>query len=467
MDPRMAEVRRWLTERHDELVADTVSMLRIASLQDDPSPGAPYGANVRAALDLALDLSRAWGLRTKDLDGHAGFAEIGEGAPLVLSLGHLDVVPPGNGWTCDPFGAEIRDGWIYARGATDDKGPTMASLYALRALRDVCPDLRARLRVVFGCNEESGMECVKHYVATEEAPTFGISPDAGWPLAHAEKGIANFVVSFAAPREGFDLMDIEGGERPNVVMDRCEAKVRVDRRLRPEVEANLARAWDRNVEWEWDGDLLTAVARGKAAHAAHPFAGDSAAVRLFRFLSEVAPSERKEEFARALETGHPSGVGLGIHGCDEPSGDLTSNLGIVSFDDGRVSLLFNVRYPVTWTGAELRRRVEAKLAKLGPAWRLERFNDAPPLYFPLDHPMVSAIREVVRLELGIEDPPIVMGGGTYARVVPNTVSVGASLPGDGAAHESDERIHVDHLLKLSEVYAHMLLRLATLAARTS
>jgi succinyl-diaminopimelate desuccinylase len=416
---------------------------------------------------MVLDRSRAWGLRTKDLDGHAGYAEVGDGAPLVLSLGHLDVVPPGNGWTFDPFGAEIREGWIYARGATDDKGPTMASLYALRAIHEVCPSLGARVRVVFGCNEESGMRCVKHYVATEEPPTFGISPDAGWPLAHAEKGIANFVVSFQAPRQGFDLMDVEGGDRPNMVIDRCEAKVRVAQKFRAEVEANLARAWDRNVEWQWDGDLLSALARGKSAHAAHPFAGDSAAVRLFRFLTEVAPSECRDEYAKALETGHPAGVGLGIHGSDEPSGDLTNNLGIVSFDAGRASLWFNVRYPVTWKGPDLRARVEAKLSKLGEGWRLERFDDSPPLYFPLDHPMVSAIREVVRLELGIEDPPIVMGGGTYARVVPNTVSVGASLPGDGAAHEADERIHVDHLLKLSEVYAHMLLRLATLAARSA
>ncbi|MEJ5172000.1 MAG: Sapep family Mn(2+)-dependent dipeptidase, partial [Fimbriimonadales bacterium] len=271
MDSRMIEARRWLAAHHDELIRDTVAMLRIASLQDDPGPGAPFGANVRAALDLALDLSARWGLRTKDLDGYAGYAEAGEGAPLVLSLGHLDVVPPGNGWTCDPFGAEIRDGWIYARGATDDKGPTMASLYALRALQAVGGPLPARVRVVFGCNEESGMQCVKHYVRTEETPTFGISPDAGWPLAHAEKGIANFVVSFDPPRKGFDLMDVEGGDRPNMVIDRCDAKLRVDRSVRAEVDANLAKAWDRNVEWEWDGDLLSVVARGKAAHAAHPF----------------------------------------------------------------------------------------------------------------------------------------------------------------------------------------------------
>ncbi|MCA1996806.1 MAG: Sapep family Mn(2+)-dependent dipeptidase, partial [Armatimonadetes bacterium] len=460
---RMVEVRRWLAEHHGELVRDTVAMLRIASLQDDPAPGAPFGPNVRAALDLALELSGQRGLRTKDLDGYAGYAEAGEGEPLVLSLGHLDVVPPGNGWTFDPFGAEVRDGWIYARGATDDKGPTMASLYALSALAETCGPLPARVRVVFGCNEESGMQCVKHYVRTEEAPTHGISPDAGWPLAHAEKGIANFVVSFNAPRKGFDLLDIEGGDRPNMVIDRCEAKVRVDRSVRAEVDGNLAKAWDRNVEWEWDGDLLSVVARGKAAHAAHPFAGDSAAVRLFRFLAEVAPESAREEYSKALQTGHLSGVGLGIHGSDEPSGDLTCNLGIVSCDGARVSLWFNVRYPVTWNGEQVRERVLRRIERYGSDWSLDRFDDSPPLYFPLDHPMVAALREVVREELGIEDPPIVMGGGTYARVVPNTVSVGASLPGDGAAHESDERIHTDHLLKLAEVYAHMLLRLATLA----
>ena len=165
--------------------------------------------------------------------------------PLVVSLGHLDVVPVGPGWKHDPFGAEIDEGYVYARGAEDDKGPTMASFYAMRAIKECAPDLKARLRQVFGCNEESGFRCVHHYMQVEEPPVLGIAPDSMWPLVHAEKGIANLLVSVALPNGKFALLDVHGGQRPNIVIDSCEAKVRVDASIRKQIEEKLSDAWDR------------------------------------------------------------------------------------------------------------------------------------------------------------------------------------------------------------------------------
>lgn len=456
-------LRRWLAEHESHLLADTQAMLRIPSVESEPIPGAPFGPENRQALDLALELSREAGFRTCDLDGYAGWAEFGEGDPLVMVLGHLDVVPVSPGWKHDPFGAEIDGGYLYARGAVDDKGPTMAAFYAARALKECVPDLGCRVRVVFGCNEESGFRCVERYMQTEEAPTFGIAPDSGWPLYHAEKGIANLRVRFALPTGSFALRSVEGGQRPNIVIDRCVATVAVAPEARAKVEAKLEDRWDRNVTHAWSGDELRVEAIGKAAHGAKPFLGDSAATRLFRFLAEVAPLEDEKFYADLHETTHIGGAGLGISVSDDVSQDLTCNLGIVSSDAGHGELLFNVRYPVKFSGEQIRQMAEASLATREGRFELIGFEDSPPLYFPLDHPLVRTILEVTEAEFGTRLAPGVMGGGTYARAVPNTVSVGTGWQGDGPAHENDERLKVAHLFRMSQVYAHILLRLTQAA----
>jgi succinyl-diaminopimelate desuccinylase len=301
-------------------------------------------------------------------------------------------------------------------------------------------------------------------VQTEEAPTYGIAPDSGWPLYHAEKGIMNLEITVPLNKGGeMELVEVSGGQRPNIVIDSCSAKVRVAASARKEVEEKLADAWDRNVTFAWEGDVLGVYAIGKAAHGSRPFDGDSAAIRVFRFLRDISPLSSRTYFDEVFDTTHIGGAGIGISGTDEPSGDLTCNLGIVSTENDAVELLYNIRYPVTWTGASVHDRCQARLDTLTSGFTLRPTRDSPPLYFPLDHPLVKTIVDVYEAETGERRQPGTMGGGTYARAVPNTVSVGTGWEGDGAAHETDERVKVDHLFKMSRIYAHILYRLATMA----
>ena len=460
-DPTVAHLHEWLCEHETDLLKDTLDMLRIPSLESDAEPNAPFGKENRRALDLALSLGDKYGFRTKDLQGYCGYAEFGSGSNLIVSLGHLDVVPTGHGWKHEPFGAEVEAGYIYARGSTDDKGPTMASFYAARAIKECVPEIAARIRVVFGCNEESGMECVKKYVELEETPTFGVAPDSDWPLYHAEKGIANLQIEATPPDHDFRLLEVQGGQRPNIVIDACSAKLRVGPNAKKHVEEKLQSVWDKNLSFEWENsETLRIEAIGKACHGARPYGGDSAATRIFRFVQELAPVEVAKFYEHLFWSTHPAGVGLGIHGRDDVSDDLTSNLGIVSSEAGRLKLLFNIRYPVTWKGEKLRELCEKGLAELKGDWKLTEMSDSPSLYFPLDHPLVKTIRDVVKEETGEDKPPGVMGGGTYARMIPNTVSIGTGWEGDGEAHETDERLKVEHLFRMSRIYAHILYRLA-------
>jgi succinyl-diaminopimelate desuccinylase len=414
-----------------------------------------------------LSLGEEHGMRVKDVEGYAGHAEFGEGSPMVMSLGHLDVVPVGDGWKHPPFGAEIDDGYIYARGAADDKGPTMASFAAALALKETGADLPSRVRLVFGCNEESGFRCVKRYFETEEAPSLGIAPDSDWPCIHAEKGIANLHIEAPLPDGALTVTRVEGGSRPNIVIDKCEAVAIVAPEYRTCARERLGEYWDKNVERHMDDDgNISLVALGKAAHGAMPFSGDSAYVRLWRALMDLAPPEEAEWFQWFLMLGHPSGVGLGIHGRDDVTEDLTANIGVVHTENGVLHATVNVRYPVTWSGGELRERCERFLETKRPGWRVASMDDSPGLYFPLDSEPVLSVVEAYREETGDMREPGVMGGGTYARAVPRTVSVGGGWDGDGPAHENDERIKVEHLVKLARIYANMLYRLAHAAAKS-
>lgn len=475
MDSRVDAAFAWLAAHEDALIDETRTLLQIPSLLDSAVPGGPFGAENLRALEWMLGRAESRGWRTKNLDGYCGYAETGSGEGEVLTLGHLDVVPVGPGWSFPPFGAEVHEGYIYARGATDDKGPTMAAFFAACAIKETYGELPVRLRAFFGSDEESGFRCVHHYLKTEKAPTFGVAPDAGWPLIHGEKGISDLTLRTEGgvlANAHVRLVELTGGQRTNIVIDSARARVKVSHAALGHVQKKIADGWDRNVTVTWtaadDGDwageyVIEAV--GKAAHGSTPWAGDNAAVRILRLLQEVSPIPDSDQFDEVLWMAHPAGAGLGIAGADEPSGPLSANLGVVKTVRGALELTVNVRYPVTWTGEILRGKVERYLAERRGGFWLVEMSDSPPLYFPLEHPLVAAVVDSYEAEMGERLTPKTMGGGTYARAVPNCAAIGTGWPGDGDAHQTDEKVAVASLVKMSRIYVRILLRLIDEAAR--
>lgn len=449
----------WLDEHDDEMVADLQEMLRIPSIEGPAEPGAPFGKENRRALDLALKWASDAGMSVTDLEGYCGYAEFGSGDKQVLTMGHLDVVPVGPGWKHEPFGAEIDGGYVYCRGSSDDKGPTVAMFYAAKALQSAWPDIPVRVRSLFGCDEESGFKCVERYVAEEAPPTFGVAPDAMWPCVHAEKGISDFFVNVPLPKGGLTVLEVTGGQARNIVIDTCTARVRVADNVRRHIDEALAEQWDKNIATSWDGDVLVIEARGKAAHGSTPVHGDNAALRLFRLLKEISPIDQGKVFWEIFELGHIGGAGIGISGSDEPSGDLTCNLGVIETVGDAMRLTLNVRYPVTFKAAENQQKCEAYLSKLTCGATLESMTDSTPLYFPSDHPLVKAVVDVYEEEKGERLEPKTMGGGTYARAVPNCIAIGAGWPGDGPAHETDEKLSLENYRSMAKIYARVLVRL--------
>jgi succinyl-diaminopimelate desuccinylase len=467
--PTQPEIQRlyaWIDSHENEIIAALQGVLRIRSLKDTPEPGAPYGRVVREALDYTLALCERLGFRTQNLDGYAGHAEFGEGDSYVGVLGHLDVVPEGDGWTYPPYGATLEDGYLYARGSADDKGPTYAALFAATALLECGLPLSKRVRLIFGCDEESGFGCVHHYfeVAKSERPVAGFTPDAGFPLIYAEKGIANLIFEKQLPTEDRPLRieTAHGGLRPNMVPDHAEARLTGTPEALAAAAATLDSYWDRNVTVASTADTLIVSAIGKSAHGSRPSNGDNAVARLARALSTLDLAEKSVWLKWVADTVDPTGAGLGIAHRDEVAGPLTSNLGVLETTaDGKVRLTYNIRYPVTWN-------IEALLEADRPVreatgWTLAEAVDQPPLHVPLDQEPVSTLLRIYREATGdVTSQPGTMGGGTYARATPHTVAYGAGFPGgsDGPAHEVDERIAVSTVMNAAKIYAQALYELA-------
>lgn len=465
----------WVDAHRNEIISETQAILQIPSVEDPATakPGIPFGQAIGDALRHTLNVCERAGMKTEDFEGYAGHAEFGEGEEIVAMLGHLDVVPPGTGWTTGPWEADIRDGWLFARGASDDKGPTYAALFGARAVLETTQNagvkLSRRIRLIFGCDEESGWQCMAHYFgpAGQPKPNLAFTPDADFPLVYAEKGSFTAVVRKIiphTPNAPLYIASFMSGLRPNMVPESAEAMLHGDAgtlELAAHVLAEMP-----GVSVEPNDNALIVRATGKSAHGATPEMGDNAAAKLCRALTNqtsalddlsASDAEWTRDLARRVA---PDGSGVGIAGSDDVTGPLTSNLGVVTCENGTVRATFNIRYPATWDGDDVTGRFRNSLSETG--WEIETLSHTPPLYVPPDQEPVQTLLRVYREQTGDLRPPVTMGGRTYATsVAPVGVAFGPSMPGDPeVAHQKDERIAIERLIGCAKIYAQALYELA-------
>lgn len=466
MADELAALRELVESYRDRMVRDLQALVRIPSVAADPLPGAPYGAEVRKALDAALALSRDLGFRTHDAGGHAGHAEFGAGREMVAAIGHLDVVPAGGRWRHDPYSGQLEGGAVYGRGSADDKGPTIAALFAAKALMDSGLPISRRVRVIFGCDEESGrFGCMRHYWEVEghEKPTAAFTPDARFPLIFAEKGICDLRLERPVDPQDAPLRvsTLQGGQRPNMVPDLATARLEGTRAALYLAACALQAHWDANVTALIQPDAIVVRAVGKSAHASTPQSGDNAIARLARALLALELPFDADWLRWVVRVSDPSGAGLGLQAVDEVTGHLTANLGVAEMASGGIRATVNVRYPVSWTLATVLARAEQAIA--ADHVSLTATMDNPPLHVPLDAEPARTLLRVYREETGdFASEPATMGGGTYARAIPNAVAFGAVLPGssEGPAHEPDERFSVETVMRAASIYARAFYELA-------
>lgn len=456
-------INRLVENYKDQIVKHTQELIKIKSTEKQGSPGKPFGEEVNQALEYVLKLSEELGFETLNLDGYAGHAEIGQGDETLGILVHLDVVPEGDGWTYTAYGGEIHNGRIYGRGASDDKGPTVAALFAMKVVKELGVKLNKKIRIIFGTNEETNWDCMKHYFRKMKAPDMAFTPDSDFPVIFAEKGI--LVLSLVRKledkyREKIEILEIKGGNRPNMVPDLCKAVIKVADDAKDdfinkfeEFKANTGS----QLSLEMNKDNITIVSEGVSAHGSTPQSGTNAISHLMSFLGLVAHSNcSTHDFIKMYNEKlgmEVNGESLGCGFEDDVTGKLTLNVGMIEVNSKEAKLTLDIRYPVKLTREDVIKSIENNLMETGVNVEIESYMD--PLYIPLDHPLVQKLMKVYREETGdTTSQPITTGGGTYARSMKNAVAFGPSFPGqEDVAHQKDEYISIEHLIKITQIYA--------------
>lgn len=402
----------------NEMIEALQKLVSFQSIAKEEGPEYPYGKEVCGAKEYVLELAKSFGMRAEDVPGKYAYIEIGEGPRLIGILSHLDVVPAGDGWTQDPFGGEIVDGKIYGRGTTDDKGPTIAVLYAMKALKEKTT-LSARIRLILGQTEENGeWRDIEAYTDAEEIPECGFTPDGDFPAIQNELGAMVFRVRM--PQSGF--LQGEGGTAPNMVPARARVKT----------------------------EFGTYEASGKACHGCAPWLGLNGISELMEKVHQAEPENRFLRMYADLIGKTIYGEKLGIAAEDE-SGKLTLNVGLFEVRDETATLMVDIRYPAKKNPDEISGSLVRQFSSYGAS--CECVYHVRPLYTPSDSPVLGALLSAYREVTGDDSRPISIGGGTYAKAMPNMVAFGPNFPGhENREHMEDEYILVEDFLKLEEIY---------------
>ncbi len=437
----------------DELLATLTRWIAVPSVKASPAPGAPFGPEVRRALDTALADCAAMGFDTRDFAGYACDARMGAiGVEPLAVLGHLDVVPAGDGWTTEPFAATVDGGRVYGRGTSDDKGPALAALFAMRALKEAGVPLKREIRLILGCDEESGWQDIDYYVAHCDMPKTGFSPDASFPLINTEKGGLHLNLSGAY--DGALVRRIAVGERCNVIPGHASALVAGDKTA--EIAA-FAKESGLDVRATLtNGDTLVETF-GVPGHAAYPTIARNAIGMLLLSLRALGVTGPLKTLADRVGMEY-DGLSLGARCSDETSGPLTCNLGILRYDENGLFATLDIRYPLLANPDALRETITAALQ---PDVTVALDSVKVPHHVAPSSELVQALLGAYHDKSGLPPMCVATGGGTYARCLEEGVAFGCSFPDDeDLAHQAGEYIDIDKLLLSAKIFAEALVRLA-------
>lgn len=446
-----AKIKNIVNENSREMVESIKAAVRINSVMDEDTAteSMPFGKGVDEALRKTLEIAESLGFKTVYKDGYYGYAEVGEGEELIGILGHIDVVPVGDEskWKFPPFSATEEDGYIYGRGTQDDKGPTIATMYAVKALLDAGVKFEKRVRFIIGGDEENLWRCIAKYTENgEEIPSMGFTPDSSFPVTNAEKSLVQFYLRGKGSKEL--SLNISGA------LNAVPGVANYTGKLADKLVEKLD---ELKFEYEKDGESVTVI--GKRVHSASADKGVNAIERLCKALYEIGVKEDVVRFVAELSDSVGSKI---LPNCiDDVSGTLTFNLGELIINENESVLGYDSRIPVKYTIEDLENAVKEKAANYG--LEFEEFDRLKSLYVPADSELIKTLVSVYEQETGLEGTPMSSGGATYAKALDNCVAFGAMFPFDEKTeHQENERVNIKNMIKATEIYALSVYRLLEL-----
>ena len=435
----------------DSALKDLCDVLKFKSVLDEyvPDSEAPFGIENKKCLDFLLGLGERDGFKTLNVDNYAGHISYGSGDEIIGVLGHLDVVPAVGNWTNDPFTPTINDGKLYARGTLDDKGGVIASYYAMKMIRDLNLKLSKEVRLIVGCDEESGSRCVERYFSKQPMPAYAFSPDAEFPIIYGEKGILSFNIEGTINNS--DVLSIHAGERYNIVCDEAHLKVK---ETKEEYVKEFLKSFNCDVKIIDDEYVFY----GKSAHAMQPHLGVNAICHMALFMNRYYPCDMASFLVNSFDT---TGKKLNIDVNDEYMHDLTINLGICHYDGNKLVLGYNLRVPLDEHVEVIKNGFEEELNKY-PSLQLQKFGYSPRHFVDPNSDFIKKLMtSYQKISNDYESKPFTIGGGTYARIMKNAVAYGPNfLHREDLCHQPDEHIYLSDFILWIAIYAKAIYELA-------
>lgn len=438
-----------IEDNFDSYIEDLKSLVRIPSVFREDHSKKPFGSAIDRSLKTILKISDRLGFKTYyDPEGYYGYAEVGQGEELIGVLGHIDVVPAEDldKWHSHPFDPVIRDGKIYGRGTQDDKGPTLAALYAVHALYESGIAFNKRVRFIFGTDEETLWRGINAYSEREEMPSYGFSPDSKFPLIHAEKAL----IQAKLIGNGMTGVSIRAGEAFNSV----PANASYEGMDRSHLENVL-----NSLGFDFDSCKSSTNVVGKSVHAQVADTGVNAAARLCIALRHVSDANNAIRFVseQLAEDAHAEKIFGKVE--DAISGKLKVNLGKLKVDDNISELSMDLRIPIS-ADVEM---IKSKLKKSAESYGMEFIvhDYLRPVYVPLESKLVKTLMTSYASVTGDQNSrPLAAGGATYARALDNCVAFGTVFPGrKKTEHQPNENIQLGDLKLGMMVYADAIKRL--------
>jgi len=454
------KIDEWFDLHSDGMLDDLGRLIEVKSVNGPAEEGAPYGVEARASLTLARSMLESRGFAVSEFEDMIITADLGCMPPLMGILAHLDVVDAGEGWDSDPFKMTVKDGKIYARGTSDDKGPAVAAMYAMYCARDICPEFHYGFRLILGSGEEVGCEDISNYLSKNGSPPYVFTPDAEYPVVNLEKGRiapifgASWDKDLSLPR----VVSITGGNTTNVVPNR--AKAVIEGFAVSEAEA-FCREHSAKTGVSFsvrpEKGRLVVTAEGAATHAATPYEGNNAQTALIEMLSAMPFAQSKgfgyiQALNRLFPHGDCDGRAFGIAMSDEISGGLTLNFGVLRFSEIDFSGNFDSRTPVCADNADLPGMTRAAFESEGISMTDTTY--AKSHHTPEDSPFVQTLLQIYEEYTGNPGECLKVGGQTYVHGVPGGVAFGCAMPGmNYNVHGANEFIGMNELLVSAKMFA--------------
>ena len=416
---------------YSEYIIDLKKLISFNTTEGKKSSGAPFGEQNRLALEYFLSIAKRFGFNTINYDGYIGEVYHGEGEEIGI-VGHLDVVPSGDGWNTDPFTLTEKDGVLYGRGVVDDKSALLSCLYALKEIKDAGVKFNKKIRLFVGCNEETGWQDVEYLKTKTNIPEYGFSPDGSFPLSYAEKGVENTFIYIKPPK---NFTNISGGTVINAVCGKAS--------MVSKIPVNLALA--RELGLSIDGNVITSV--GVSCHGSRPELGVNALKKLFEYMIEMGEPYQKEYDILF-------GEGLKIGDLISRQGKTTFSPNLITQTENGLMISCDIRLPAPFTLKQLKERLD----KTGLIYKTVEKH--PPVMVDKDGWFVSALISSYNSVTGENASPEYMSGSTFARVFKFGCAFGPTFKNEeDCCHKPNESVSVKSLQTAYEIYKQSIINL--------